>query len=214
MTTDEYNRNIAAVVPDRTPVYISGPITGIAAGNFGAFIDMSRRLKTFGYKPINPHDIGKTAKSIGDMDWSDFMRIDIARLLECKAIVMLCGWRDSKGAMLEYTIAKALGMPAFDGDLNEITEMGLLEEAKFLVDGDRGSTYGTPADDFGRTAAMWSALKGITFSPEDVARFLICVKLSRLSNGYKRDSWVDIAGYAYAGHKAIEQGPSHAKEKE
>lgn len=52
---------------------------------------------------------------------------------------------------------------------------------------------------------MWSALfgkylkEGVRFTPQDVAKAMICVKLSRLMHGSKRDSWVDIAGYAETG---------------
>lgn len=78
----------------------------------------------------------------------------------------------------------------------------ILEEAQRLVYGDRQEAYGHPRDDFGRTAGMWTALfgrklaDGERFTPEDVAMAMACVKLSRLANAYKRDSAVDLAGYA------------------
>lgn len=73
----------------------------------------------------------------------------------------------------------------------------ILETAARLVYGSRGQRYGSPYDDFSRTARMWSALFGIEITPHQVAMAMICVKLSRLteSPGH-RDSIVDIAGYA------------------
>lgn len=86
----------------------------------------------------------------------------------------------------------------------------ILPEAEGLVHGDRNVAYGAPVEDFTRTAAMWTALFGAylkpgeAFKPEDVAKAMICVKLSRLMNANKRDSWVDIAGYAETGDWAVE----------
>lgn len=78
----------------------------------------------------------------------------------------------------------------------------ICEEANRLTQGDRQKAYGNPLDDFSRTAELWTALirdrlkPGATLNAEDVARFMICVKLSRDCNAPKRDTVVDIAGYA------------------
>lgn len=72
----------------------------------------------------------------------------------------------------------------------------ITSEASKLVFSDRNADYGHPADDFIRTAAMWSALLGSEIEPRFVPMFMICVKLSRESNHPKRDNCVDIAGYA------------------
>jgi hypothetical protein len=72
-------------------------------------------------------------------------------------------------------------------------------EADRLVSHDRQAQYGHPSEDFSRTAAMWEALLGLppgAISPEQVAYCMIALKLSRLTHKYKRDSVVDIAGYA------------------
>ncbi len=76
----------------------------------------------------------------------------------------------------------------------------ILREAENLVIGDRQTDYGHPADDFARSAAMMSQVLSkklkVPIEPEDVPLLMIAVKLSRLVNGHKRDSLVDIAGYA------------------
>lgn len=86
----------------------------------------------------------------------------------------------------------------------------LLDEAKSLVLGDRNNSYGPPTQDFARSAAMMSAL-GYTgpdqreLKAHDVALLITCVKMSRLTwQSDKRDSWVDIAGYAACGWECVE----------
>lgn len=83
----------------------------------------------------------------------------------------------------------------------------LLREVESLICGDRNNSYGPPHADFDRTAGILNALgyqKGEgEIEAQDVAIILATVKLSRLmwSPG-KRDSWVDLAGYAACGHEA------------
>ena len=71
-----------------------------------------------------------------------------------------------------------------------------MSEAQKLVHGARQKSYGHPADDFARTAKMWSAILGVEVPPEKVPLCMIAVKVSREVNQHKRDNLVDIAGYA------------------
>lgn len=77
------------------------------------------------------------------------------------------------------------------------------EEAHGLIHGDRRAAYGSPLDDFSRTAALLTALfsdilkPGSQFVAEDVPTIQRMVKESRLrSSPRHRDSLVDICGYA------------------
>lgn len=79
--------------------------------------------------------------------------------------------------------------------MNPVTET-ILEEAQRLVYGDRNAAYGDPFDDFSKTAALWSVILAAPVTPEQVALCMVAVKMSRLLHGYKRDSVVDLAGYA------------------
>ena len=91
----------------------------------------------------------------------------------------------------------------FEGDPSECAftdkDLSILTEANGLVHGDRQRAYGHPAVDFARTAALASILLSsklkADLGPEDVAFFLVCVKLSRECNQPKRDNLVDAAGY-------------------
>lgn len=72
----------------------------------------------------------------------------------------------------------------------------ILNEAENLIYGDRCKDYGSPLDDFSRTAKMWSGILGIDVTPQQIALCMICLKISRECNKPKRDNWIDIAGYA------------------
>ena len=89
----------------------------------------------------------------------------------------------------------------------------VLTEAHVLITGDRNNQYGPPTQDFQRTAEILNAIGyrrpgGKGLQPHDVAVIQIALKMSRVTwTPDKRDSWVDIAGYAACGYEcADEQG--------
>ena len=83
-------------------VYISGPITNDP--DYKAKFAKAEKLLSSEYKVINP------ANQIVQLDWTGYMKIDIAEMLRCDCLYMLKGWQKSKGARLEYDIATRLGM--------------------------------------------------------------------------------------------------------
>ena len=87
-------------------VYLAGPMTGLPELNFPAFTQEAERLRDEGLQVLNPADHG----IVDGADWADYLRHDIAGLASCERIHILRGWTKSKGACLEMTIAKALGM--------------------------------------------------------------------------------------------------------
>lgn len=72
----------------------------------------------------------------------------------------------------------------------------ILEEAARIVDGPRRADYGTPLENHGRTAALWSAYLGVPITPRQVCMLNVLQKVSRDAHAPKRDNLVDIAGYA------------------
>lgn len=88
-----------------------------------------------------------------------------------------------------------------------MTKETICEEANRLTQGERGNAYGPPEQDFARTADMVTSLfahklrEGERFVASDVARIMICLKLSRSTWSSKRDNPVDIAGYAQCLHR-------------
>lgn len=72
----------------------------------------------------------------------------------------------------------------------------ITDEAKTIVAGDRASDYGDANESFARISKLWSAYTGITITPWDVAQMMILLKVSRAKTSRKRDTLVDIVGYA------------------
>jgi len=95
-------------------VYISGPITGKPNLNKDAFQYTERKLMFCGYKTVNPHTICFGVQP--GSPWTDYMRVCIEHLARCEAIYMLPGWMFSRGAVVEWMIAKILGIKILRSD--------------------------------------------------------------------------------------------------
>lgn len=95
-------------MPTLHRVYIAGKITGLEYDDaFAKFAAAEKHLAERGFEPVNP--MRKTSEQAG-LSWSDYMKEDIPYLLKCDAIYLLPDWKDSRGAQLEYTIARELGL--------------------------------------------------------------------------------------------------------
>jgi hypothetical protein len=104
-----------------TKVYIAGPMTGYPKWNFPAFFEAEAQLEKLGYEVVNPaHNDGATVQealeSAGPVDrpnnlWSDYMKRDLPHVMNVDMVCLLPGWQKSKGASLEVTVAKAIGLP-------------------------------------------------------------------------------------------------------
>lgn len=93
----------------------------------------------------------------------------------------------------------------------------ILDTACTCVNGNREQDCGSPEDNFGVIAQMWTAylnrrIDAMVEMPipveewpqlvesKDVAAMLVLLKVARISSGHaKDDNWVDIAGYAACG---------------
>lgn len=88
-------------------VYIAGPMTGLPDSNYAAFHAAALQLRRQGYEVESPAeneqpDCGGT--------WLGWMRLGIAQLAQCDAICLLPGWKESRGAQVEYQLARGLGL--------------------------------------------------------------------------------------------------------
>jgi len=87
-------------------VYISGKITGLDYQQaFANFERAEKFLIEQGFEPVNP--MKKVSEQEGKT-WKEYMLEDIAMLWDCDAIYLLSNWTDSRGAKIEYVIARQL----------------------------------------------------------------------------------------------------------
>lgn len=78
----------------------------------------------------------------------------------------------------------------------------VLQEAEDIINGQRQNDYGTPEDSFSAIAAYWSVYLATDISAHDVAILMSLLKIARMDeNSPKRDSYVDLAGYASLAHR-------------
>ena len=97
-------------------IYISGPMKNMADGNLEAFDEAEKQLKQLGYDVLNPHKICEEVNmrffEMGKVpEYEDYLKEDIIQMLsKCDKVLVLPGWRGSKGAKLEIANAIACGL--------------------------------------------------------------------------------------------------------
>lgn len=90
-------------------IYLAGPMSGYPELNFPAFHAEAARLRGHGFHVINPAEINADPMA----EWLDCMRADIKQLVDCAGIALLDGWERSRGACVEHTLARGLGLRVF-----------------------------------------------------------------------------------------------------
>lgn len=87
-------------------LYIAGPMSGLPSFNYPAFYVAEGHLTASGYGVLNP------ARNDKQESWEGYMRAAIAQVIQADGVAFLPGSETSRGAQLELTIAKALGIEA------------------------------------------------------------------------------------------------------
>ncbi len=102
-------------------IYISGPMKNMTDGNLEEFDKAEKQLVKLGYSVLNPHKICEELNvrffEMGKVpEYEDYLKEDIIQMLsKCDKVLVLPGWRGSKGAKLEIATAIACGLDvAFD----------------------------------------------------------------------------------------------------
>ena len=106
-------------------IYLAGPMRGRPLFNFAEFFRVAMRLRAMGHDVLNPaerdmaagfnpallieHPENAAVFSLGDAFLWDFDAI-----VSADAIVLLEGWRESKGAQAELVLAMSLGRKVFE----------------------------------------------------------------------------------------------------
>lgn len=100
-------------------IYLAGPMKGIEHFNYPVFKSVREDLRSRGYIVRCPaeHDLEVGFDETTD-HWDDESRLaaecfqwDIAAVLWSDAVIVLPGWQESAGAMLETQVAAATGTP-------------------------------------------------------------------------------------------------------
>ena len=90
---------------------------------------------------------------------------------------------------------------AVDASIRETT----LDTAKKMITGHREQDYGSPENNFGTIAKLWTEYTGTLITALDVSMMMCLLKIARIkSGGVSGDSFVDLAGYAGCGAEIYE----------
>ncbi|KQP62944.1 dATP/dGTP diphosphohydrolase domain-containing protein [Nocardioides sp. Leaf285] len=119
-------------------VYLAGPMTGIPAFNYPAFMNAAAALEGVGYAVFNPAThTGLDTRGLTGNEAADhpslrgldrrvaFLAYTQFILAEADAVAVLPGWETSKGARAEVALALAAGLLIIDAMTGERTEVDL-----------------------------------------------------------------------------------------
>jgi hypothetical protein len=129
-------------------VYVAGPMRGIPEFNFPMFNRVAAALRALGHEVFNPaerdierhggHDISK-GNHTGDLmlaaathgfSLRDALADDMEFICrKADAIVLLPGWRNSKGALAEASTADALGLKKYEVSPDHLDRIATLAMA-------------------------------------------------------------------------------------
>lgn len=86
--------------------YLAGPMAGLENNNTPAFEKYTSELRARHHDIVAPHEI---PPGVPNPEWEDFLRADLRDgLLHCNALILMPGWRKSRGVALELEVAKRL----------------------------------------------------------------------------------------------------------
>ena len=110
-------------------VYVAGPMTGYPDHNRAAFRKASALLRDeYGLEVLSPDEFDESHPLVNPQ-WADYLRRDLREgVLLVEALVCLPGWRASRGALLEVTVAAALGLLLYEFQAEPGGGLGRLRE--------------------------------------------------------------------------------------
>lgn len=97
--------------------YLAGPMSGHPEHNFPEFRRYTKRLREIGYKILSPAEMTEMDdQPAGSRPWEWYLRQDMFMMLQCKGIILMPGWKTSRGARAECDLADTLAMEVFTID--------------------------------------------------------------------------------------------------
>jgi len=91
-------------------VYLSGAISNLSMPEVIDKFNLAEHLLiNHGFNVVNPVKLDHSANL--SKDWAKYMQVDLKALMDCDTIALLPCWKESKGAQLEFQVAKALNYP-------------------------------------------------------------------------------------------------------
>lgn len=113
-------------------LYISGPITG-TDDYMERFAAAQKELEDEGWSVVNPTLVNSDLPE--DTEWEDYMRMAVCMLDMCETVYFLDGWKESRGANIEYGYALAKGkdiMLQEEMDETEESELEILDFSNWI----------------------------------------------------------------------------------
>lgn len=90
----------------RRVLYLAGPMSGLPELNYPAFHAAAAVLRGRGFTVLNPAE--NPAPDCGT--WRGYMRMALRQLAQADWVAMLPRWERSRGARIEYRLARELGL--------------------------------------------------------------------------------------------------------
>lgn len=105
-------------------VYLAGPMTGWVDENRLSFEAAATWLRATGRHVASPAEFGLPEAT----PWADCMRVGIRALSYCGELLLLPGWKYSRGARKEADIAQTFGMPVSELSFEVMLQSARAEE--------------------------------------------------------------------------------------
>ncbi len=91
-------------------VYVAGPMRGYLHMNFPAFEEATQYLReAYGWDVVSPAELDQMDPASPTYRFADFITRDLMEINECDAIILLPGWKNSRGVAVEKAFAEAEG---------------------------------------------------------------------------------------------------------
>lgn len=87
-------------------IYVCGKMSDIDDFNYPYFRKITQTLRAKNINTVCPTEI----KSEPHWEWADFMKANLIQMLSCDFVYALAGHEGSRGATIEITLAKELGL--------------------------------------------------------------------------------------------------------